>query len=70
MPAEHDEPALAQAVSQHHLQLFRLFERHRVQVRVQLRHEPLTEPPHDARGLDTLLVVLNRRPGESPVMPT
>src|SRR4051794_8240316 len=56
--AVHDVAAFAQAVGQRGFHLEGFGVRHRVEVRVQTRHEPLAAAPDDAGGLVAFLVVL------------
>ena len=71
MASEDREPALAQARGQAHLHVDGLRERHRVQVRVEARHEAFAAALDDARGLDAGSCDCAKRcSGVRPVMPT
>ncbi len=69
MAAEDDVPALPQAGSQQHFHFLCLFERHRIEVSVQLWDEPLAVPFHHTRALDAALVVLKPLLGREPGQP-
>src|SRR5688572_5930168 len=70
--AKHFVAALAQAVREHRLHLARLCIRHWIQVRIELRHQPLTALLDHARRLQPLLVVgeafLRRQSGHADVI--
>src|SRR5262249_2994287 len=55
---EDDVAAFAETLGKRDLHFLRFGVRHRVQVRVQAWHEPLTEPAYDGRCLDAFLVIV------------
>src|ERR1043166_2848319 len=72
MPSKHDESTLAEAVGKRDFHELRLPVRHGIEVCVQFRHEPLTEPLHNPRSFHAVLVILEspfwRQPGHPDVV--